>query len=155
MGKRPIYKKVRQTLHETVSDSGKSILSYRGNDDKIYYVASSDDPDVEPGGGGSGIESIEQTVTSEESGGVNVITVTTSDGATTDFQVRNGAQGEGFVSVEDKTPNPDGTAIITLTNGDTITLDLNHVHPQYLKYELVSSLPASPDSGTLYLIAAT
>lgn len=53
-------------------------------------------------------------------------------------------------------PTPaDGTIIVTLPNGDTITLDLNHAHPQYLKYELVSSLPASPDSGTLYLIAAT
>lgn len=49
MSKRPIYKKVRQTLHETVSDSGKSVLSYRGNNDKIYYVPSSDDPNVEPG----------------------------------------------------------------------------------------------------------
>jgi len=48
----------------------------------------------------------------------------------------------------------DGTWQITLTNGDTITIDLNHEHPQYPKYELVQSLPASPDSGTLYLIAA-
>lgn len=67
----------------------------------------------------------------------------------------DGSQGLGFASVADKTPNPDGTAIITLTNGDTITLDLNHDHAAYPKYELVSSLPASPDSGTLYLIAAT
>lgn len=51
MGKRPFYRKVRQTLHETVSDSGKSILCYRGNNDKIYYVASSNDPNVKPGGG--------------------------------------------------------------------------------------------------------
>lgn len=66
-----------------------------------------------------------------------------------------GPPGVGFASVADKTPNPDGTVIITLTNGDTITLDLNHDHAAYPKYELVSSLPASPDSGTLYLIAAT
>lgn len=51
MEKRPFYRKVRQTLHETVSDSGKSILCYRGNNDKIYYVASSNDPNIGPGGG--------------------------------------------------------------------------------------------------------
>ena len=45
----------------------------------------------------------------------------------------NGVQGEpgvGFDSVETPTPE-DGTAIITLSNGDTITLDLNHNHDSY------------------------
>ena len=60
----------------------------------------------------------------------------------------------GTGSGTEKFLREDGTWQITLTNGDTITIDLNHVHPQYLKYELVQSLPASPDSGTLYLIAA-
>ena len=64
-----------------------------------------------------------------------------------------GEQGVGFDSANSPTP-ADGTWQITLTNGDTITIDLNHEHQQYLKYELVQSLPASPDSGTLYLIAA-
>lgn len=53
MSKRPIYRKVRQTLHETVSDSGKSVLSYRGNDDAIHYVPTSRDPNVVVGNGGS------------------------------------------------------------------------------------------------------
>lgn len=68
----------------------------------------------------------------------------------------DGNPGNDGVGFEDaSTPTPaDGTAIIHLTNGDNIILNLNHVHPQYLKYELVQSLPASPDSGTLYLIAA-
>lgn len=39
-------------------------------------------------------------------------------------------QGVGFESVASPTP-ADGTATITLTNGDTITLDLNHSHPGY------------------------
>lgn len=67
----------------------------------------------------------------------------------------DGNPGNDGVGFEDaSTPTPvDGTAIIHLTNGDNIILNLNHVHPQYLKYELVQSLPASPDSGTLYLIA--
>lgn len=68
----------------------------------------------------------------------------------------DGDQGGDGVGFEDaSTPTiADGTWIITLTNGDTITVNLNHEHPQYLKYELVSALPASPDSDTLYLIAA-
>lgn len=68
----------------------------------------------------------------------------------------DGNPGNDGVGFEDaSTPTiADGTWIITLTNGDTITVNLNHEHPQYLKYELVSTLPASPDSGTLYLIAA-
>ena len=89
------YKRKVEIFEEAYTKKGeKSILSYDGRDGKKRYIAGSSDPDVEPGGGGgSGIESIEQTVTSEESGGVNIITVTTSDGATTDFQVRNGIQG--------------------------------------------------------------
>lgn len=51
MGKRPFYRKIRRTLYETVSDSGNSVLRYRGHDDKEYYVASSNDPNIGPGGG--------------------------------------------------------------------------------------------------------
>jgi len=89
------YKRKVEIFEEAYTKKGeKSTLSYDGRDGKKRYIAGSSDPDVEPGGGGgTGIESIEQTVTSEESGGVNVITVTTSDGATTDFQVRNGMRG--------------------------------------------------------------
>ena len=50
-------------------------------------------------------------------------------------------------------PNPyDGTVIFTQKNGDTITLDLNHVHLQYAAKELVET--AQPAGGmapnTLY-----
>lgn len=58
----------------------------------------------------------------------------------------------GFDSVSS---NQDGTLIITLSNGDTITVDLNHNHPQYPKYvhlEDESDMPSSPDSETMYLI---
>lgn len=64
-----------------------------------------------------------------------------------------GPQGVGFQSVASQ---QDGTVVITLTNGDTITIDLNHNHPQYPKYVYLTSesqMPASPDSSTLYLIA--
>jgi hypothetical protein len=50
------------------------------------------------GGGGTGldgvgIESIEQTTTSTADKGVNVITVTLTDGTVTTFEVRNGSKG--------------------------------------------------------------
>lgn len=80
-----------------------------------------------------------------------------SGGDTLDGKYQNcgplkGEDGIGFFSAD--TPvSADGTWTITLTNGDTVTINLNHEHQQYLKYELVSALPSSPDSGTLYLIA--
>ena len=46
------------------------------------------------GGGGTGIESIEQTVTSDESGGINVVTITMSDSTTADFEIMNGKKGD-------------------------------------------------------------
>ena len=45
------------------------------------------------GSGGSGIASIEQTTTSAEDGGTNVITVTDSEGNEYNFQVKNGTKG--------------------------------------------------------------
>ena len=78
----------------------------------------------------------------------------TDSGATVDsIQGEPGADGVGFASVASPTP-ADGTVIITLSNGDTMTLDLNHNHPQYLKYVMLNSesdMPASPDSTTLYM----
>lgn len=67
-----------------------------------------------------------------------------------------GEPGVGFESVA--SPNPaDGTAIVTLSNGDTITLDLNHDHLAYPKYQLCADEAAylaitTKDSATLYLI---
>ena len=61
-----------------------------------------------------------------------------------------------IVGISDGTAG-DGAVIFTKRNGDTITLNLNHVHPQYLKYELLAdeaayTALATKDSGTLYLI---
>ncbi len=65
-----------------------------------------------------------------------------------------GSDGVGFASIT--TPaTADGTMVITLTNGDKITIDLKHVHDQYLKYVYLtdeSQMPATPDPATLYLI---
>lgn len=42
---------------------------------------------------GIGIQSVEQTTTSTEDGGTNVVTATKTDGTTSTFYVRNGSQG--------------------------------------------------------------
>ena len=73
--------------------------------------------------------------------------------------VANGIQGEpgvGFSSIF--TPQPyDGTMIIVLSNSDTITVNLNHEHSIYPKYQLCEDEAeyiaiASKDPATLYLI---
>lgn len=45
------------------------------------------------GADGVGIQSVEQTTTSTEDGGTNVVTVTKTDGTTSTFEVRNGGKG--------------------------------------------------------------
>lgn len=49
--------------------------------------------DGAPGKDGVGIQSVTQTTTSTEDGGVNVVTVTKTDGTTSTFEVRNGGGG--------------------------------------------------------------
>ena len=51
-----------------------------------------------------------------------------------------GEPGVGFDSVSTPTPY-DGTVIITLSNGDTITLDLNHNHDAYYSKVLGGAQP--------------
>lgn len=58
-------------------------------------------------------------------------------------------------AAEGITSEQDGTVDISLSNGDTVTIDLNHNHPNYLKYvylESESEMPAEPEATTLYLI---
>ena len=52
-----------------------------------------------------------------------------------------GEPGVGFESVASPTP-ADGTVTITLSNGDTMTLDLNHNHPQYFSKEVETNNPS-------------
>lgn len=62
--------------------------------------------------------------------------------------------GEPGVGLQTVTSLQDGTVVLTLSNGDTVTIDLNHNHPQYLKYVMLESesdMPANPDSTTLYM----
>ena len=52
----------------------------------------------------------------------------------------NGQDGVGFETIDTPTV-VDGTVIITLSNGNTITLDLNHIHPQYFSKAVETSQP--------------
>ena len=50
-----------------------------------------------------------------------------------------GPQGVGFQSISSQ---EDGTFVITLSDGNTITIDLNHTHENYYTKEVVTSLPS-------------
>lgn len=64
------------------------------------------------------IKKIEQTTTSIESGGINVITITTGNG-TTSFEVRNGAKGDQGEKGEKGDKGEKGTQGIQGAKGDT------------------------------------
>lgn len=69
----------------------------------------------------------------------------TADGKYQDvgeFKGPPGAPGEPGVGFQSVTTAEDGTIVITLTSGDTITIDLNHEHPQYYAKTAESSQPA-------------
>ena len=71
-----------------------------------------------------------------------------------EFKGPKGDDGVGFASVASQ---QDGTVVITLTNGDSITIDLNHNHPAYPKYVYCATQAAydaitTKESDTLYLI---
>lgn len=85
--------------------------------------------------------------------GVSSVNVTTdalsSDNPTCEASVENGVlnlafsglkgrPGVGFQSVSSE---QDGTLVITLTDGNTVTIDLNHNHPQYYSKNVESSQP--------------
>lgn len=57
---------------------------------------------------GVGIQSVEQTTTSTEDGGTNVVTVTKTDGTTSTFYVRNGSQGSTGPAGSDGQDGVDG-----------------------------------------------
>ena len=54
------------------------------------------------------IQSVEQTTTSTEDGGINVITVTKTDGTSSTFAVRNGSRGSVGPAGADGHPGADG-----------------------------------------------
>ena len=91
--------------------------------------------------------------------GTNITTINGQDiTGPGDIPIQGG--GEDGVGFDDVSTQQDGTIVITLTNGDTITIDINHQHPQYPKYVYCSSQAAydaitTKESDTLYLILET
>ena len=74
-------------------------------------------------------------------------------GESVTIEAEDGEDGVGFESVE--TPQvPNGTVNITLTNGDSITLDLNHSHPNMAKIVacVAADLPATLSLDTIYVV---
>lgn len=72
---------------------------------------------------GVGIASVIQTTTSTEDGGVNVITVTKTDGSTSTFQVRNGSQGGIGVGISN-IGLANGVLTFSLTDGSQKTVNM-------------------------------
>ena len=69
--------------------------------------------DAIPGGkDGVGIQSVEQTTTSTEDGGANIVTVTKTDGTTSTFEVRNGSKGSTPQKGTDYWTQDDQNAIV-------------------------------------------
>lgn len=78
-----------------------------------------DDGDPGPQGEtGVGIQSVEQTTTSTEDGGTNVVTVTKTDGTSSTFVVRNGSTGPAGADGKDGATGADGQDGTTPTIGD-------------------------------------
>ena len=74
---------------------------------------------------GVGIDTVEQTTTSTEDGGINIITVTKTDGTQHTFQVRNGSRGTDGVGIQSVTYDADtGTWVFTKTDSSTSTVEL-------------------------------
>ena len=78
----------------------------------------------------------------------------TDTGATVDSI--QGEPGVGFDTASCPTP-PNGTVVITLSNGDTVTLDLRHQHPEYCRYVVCDDQEEyeeidPKDYDTLYMI---
>lgn len=82
-------------LSGAVPNSGWTPNMYLGTDASGNVVAK----EGTSGGGstsgkdGVGIQSVEQTTTSTEDGGTNIVTVTKTDGTSSTFQVKNGSKG--------------------------------------------------------------
>lgn len=109
----------------SVTLSGNKTSSQLGLQSELTFdntpTANSDNP-VKSGGVKTALDAKQDTLVS----GTNIKTVNnTSLLGSGNIQINDGV---GFQTI---TTQQDGTMQITLTNGDTITVDLNHVHPQY------------------------
>ena len=128
----------------TVSKVGKitTIAITDKNGTKTATIKDGEDGASGSGGGGTGedgedgigIASIVQTTKSTEDDGINVITVTLTDGSTHTFEVQNGSKGstgkDGYTPVKgtdyfdgkDGSDGKDGVSVTHAWNGTTLTV---------------------------------
>ena len=118
-----------------VTLSGNKTSSQLGLQSELTFdnvpTANSNNP-VKSGGVKTALDAKQDTLVN----GTNIKTVNnTSLLGSGNIQINDGV---GFQTI---TTQQDGTVQITLTNGDTITVDLNHVHPQYYSKVMESVMP--------------
>lgn len=76
-----------------------------------------------PGMDGVGIQSVEQTTTSTEDGGTNVVTVTKTDGTSSVFQVKNGSKGsEGPAGSDGQDGVSPSVSVSEITGGHRVSI---------------------------------
>ena len=84
----------RAAVGEDIKEATDSFTSLDAMYNKLNGIANEVQTKLDNGEfDGVGIESIEQTVTSNEDNGVNEVTVTLADGTQSDFKIRNGSKG--------------------------------------------------------------
>lgn len=118
-----------------VTLSGNKTSSQLGLQSELTFdntpTANSNNP-VKSGGVKTALDAKQDTLVS----GTNIKTVNnTSLLGSGNIQINDGV---GFQTISTQ---QDGTMQITLTNGDTITVDLNHVHPQYYSKVMETVMP--------------
>ena len=100
---------------------------------------------------GVGVESVEQTTTSTEDSGTNVVTVTLTDGTTSTFTVKNGSKGnDGAPNEIDTTLSISGAAADAAVTGSKFSDLTNSVNGKVTKGSV--TLSATDDgAGTVTL----
>lgn len=88
-----------------------------------------DTGEVAKGPTGNGIQSVEQTQTSEESEGENVVTVTMTDGTQAQFTIRNGKQGTQGIQGVPGVANAKYKQVDTLPTAGADTMDFIYLTP--------------------------
>ena len=103
-----------------------------------------------PGTDGVGIQSVEQTTTSTEDGGTNVVTVTKTDGATSTFYVRNGSRGSAGPAGPTGPQGPQGEIGPTGAAGYTPVRGTDYwtaEDQQAIVYQVLAALPDGDEVG--------
>lgn len=106
-----------------------------------------------PGKDGVGIQAVEQTTTSTDDGGTNIITVTKSDGTSSTFQVRNGRKGSTGPAGADGAPGKDGLGVPAPTAEDAGKVPVVQVDGNYGLGRMIP-VPATASVGQTIVVKA-